>query len=166
MKKMKKSYILMFYKGLRQHNKLITQLLPRYLQRIWVHRDGKLLDLETKSLISGIQLHKDIPLKELQVFKEGNVMTNLKIFEQQKELNPLKFRVLETIFRSSVFQKIKKNENKRFDLIRNNDDLHLASYYFQTKDGKLSGLIPLGNQKQKLVWESILQGKEIDTKQV
>lgn len=115
---------------------------PKYLQRAWVHRDGKHIDFETVSS-SGNSLYRDVPIKEFKVFRNGNTPLDFtKVFNQKE--NPFNIRKLEDA--------------------KINNMLVVPSYLFEA--GNVTGFVPYLSQNNKFAWENIKLNLELDTKLV
>jgi len=130
----------MLIKGLKYGGRKLNAARISYLQRLWIHKDGKHMDLELANF-RGAKLHKDVAIKDFKVFKEGKSPVNLAKSAGNKG----------------------KNLSTTLEKLRVENQLMIPSIYFEA--GETAGMIPTGSQNQRFAWENILKGVEFDTKQ-
>lgn len=111
-----------------------------YLHKVWLHKDGKHLDLQVVSR-KGLKVVKDVPINGFKIAREGPSV-----------VNEVKAGVTKTSKKATV----------TLDQWRRNGTL-VPGVYFETES--VAGLVPAGGQNQRFAWENILKGVAFDTKE-
>lgn len=109
-----------------------------YLHKVWLHKDGKHLDLQVVSR-KGLKLVKDVSINDFKIAREG-----------QSAVNEIKAGVTS------------KKTTATLDQWRKNGTL-VPGVYFETEN--VAGLVPVGGQNQRFAWENILKGAAFDAKE-
>lgn len=81
---------------------------------------------------------KDVPIKDFKLFREGSTVVNA-----------------EKVGLKNVSQ-------LTLGQLRLNKEILVPGDYFEA--GQVGGLLPTGSQAQRVVWENVLRGVEIDVK--